>query len=193
MTKVPCTKCGALIIESTSERNGGLCVPCKSGRRDAIETGKRREQEQRDREKNDPFRRLWRELVHRVHQTELGFDGLSETEKRYFAVGLLDGEVYNGGFDQFFFNSSGSYYSYAVLGLKEMDAVQSLQLLERAKQVIFNFSEVLTDTKQRREYLIQTESSSRSERLEALDALYWKDPDSLSSRCEAFARKHSLV
>ncbi len=85
-------------------------MPCKTGTRKSIEAAKVRITEQREREISDPFRILWRELVRRVHQNELGFDGLSEPEKLYFSVGLLDGELYNGGFYQYFFNHSGSYY-----------------------------------------------------------------------------------
>jgi hypothetical protein len=43
-------------------------------------------------------------IVQRVHDTTDGFAGLSETEKQSFAVSVLDGEIYNGGFDQFFFH-----------------------------------------------------------------------------------------
>ena len=37
----------------------------------------------------------------------LGFDNLSDTEKTFICVWSLEGEVNNGGFDQWFFNSSG--------------------------------------------------------------------------------------
>ena len=29
-TKIPCTKCGAMILPTTAEKNGGLCMPCVS-------------------------------------------------------------------------------------------------------------------------------------------------------------------
>lgn len=193
MNKVTCTKCGVFILESTAQKNEGLCVPCKSGRREAIETAKQRHQEQRERESTDPFRRLWLELVHRVHETAGGFADLSEIERQYFAVGLLDGEIYNGGFDQYFFNSSGNHYKHALLGLEAMGATHALLLLQRAKQVLFDFEEVPEGTEQRRRMLQQRATESRTQRLEELDTLYWKDPDGLSSRSEAYARKHGLV
>ncbi len=193
MSKVACIRCGAFILESTAQKNEGLCVPCKSGTRESIEAAKQWRKEQRERNRTDPFRMLWRELVHRVHETPGGFTGLSEVERQYFAVGLLDGEVYNGGFDQYFFNSSGSHYKYAALGLEVMGATQALILLQRAKQVLFDFEDVPEGTEQRRRLLQHRASDSRSQRLVELDKQYCEDPDGLSSRSEAYARKHSLV
>ncbi len=31
--KVPCQECGVMILPSTSERTGGKCMPCQSGKR----------------------------------------------------------------------------------------------------------------------------------------------------------------
>jgi Domain of unknown function (DUF4375) len=115
--KLPCSKCGVPILESTAMRTNGLCMPCKGGYRESIEKGKRYIREERERRLTGPFRKLWVSLVEKVHQSPTGFDGLSHREKLYFAVGLLEGEVYNGGFHQYFFNNSGSYYSYAEEGL----------------------------------------------------------------------------
>src|SRR5208282_5162255 len=47
----------------------------------------------------------------------------------------LWGEVHNGGFDQYFFNSSGDESEAALAGLKEMGAPGAAALLERAMQV----------------------------------------------------------
>lgn len=37
------------------------------------------------------------------------FSKLNDIEKTFVYIDLLEGQVHNGGFDQFFFNSSGSY------------------------------------------------------------------------------------
>jgi hypothetical protein len=168
-------------------------MPCKTGTREAIEAGKRRIREERERELTDPFRRLWRDLVQRVDGPKDGFSGLSEMEKQYFAVSLLDSEMCNGGFDQYFFNDSGTYYSYALLGLKSMGADQVLALLMRAKHVLFAFNDVPEDTERRRAALRRNISDSHTVRLEQLDELYCKDPDGLRPRCEAFAERYKLV
>src|SRR5690606_5526172 len=112
----------------------------------------------------DPSHIYWRALVDRVHKVEPGFEGLSEAEKKYFAVCCLSGEVYNGGFHQFFFNSAGAYYKYVLSGLEEMGASESLQLLRKAKQVWFDFSDVPTDTRSRGLLLERNASRSRDAR-----------------------------
>lgn len=168
-------------------------MPCKIGTREAIEARKLLIREERGRELTDPLRKLWRDLVQRVHDTTDGFAGLSETEKQYFAVGLLDGEIHNGGFHQFFFNHSGTYFSYALLGLKSMGADQVLTLLIRAKHVLFDFNDVPEGTERRRAILQENISDSRTLRLNQLDELYWKDPDGLQLRCEAFAQRYKLI
>jgi hypothetical protein len=98
--KVACTKCGASDLTHTAE-NGGLCMPCETGTRERIDAGRRWHEERGERE---PSRALWLSLVDRVHNTPSGFAGLSGPEKIYYSVVLMEGEVYNGGFDQYFFN-----------------------------------------------------------------------------------------
>ena len=168
-------------------------MPCKMGTRESIEASKLYYQRERELDKTDPLRKFWRELVHRVHNTDLGYAGLSDAEKKYFAVGLLEGEVYNGGFDQYFFNSSSDYFYDAESGLEEMEAMQALSLLRRAKQIVFGVAPVPEDTERRREILRQLDFEFSAHKLEELDDLFWKDPDGLSERTEAFARQHRLV
>ena len=48
----------------------------------------------------DPFRDLWHSLVNRDYKSAEGYSGLNPDERTYFSVGLLDGEVYNGGMHQ---------------------------------------------------------------------------------------------
>jgi hypothetical protein len=163
------------------------------GTREAIEAGKQWAKEERERQLHDPYRKLWRELVQRVHYSEEGFEGLTEAEKQYFAVGLLDGEVFNGGFDQYFFNNSGSHHKYAILGLEAMGATQAIAILREAKELLFGGDAVPEDTAERRRILRSQDSQSRNLVLDQLDAKYWKDPDGLADRTEAFAITHNLV
>lgn len=168
-------------------------MPCKNGTRESMEAAKLYYQRERELDKTCPFRKLWRELVHRVHDTNLGYTGLSYAEKKYFAVGLLEGEVYNGGFDQYFHNSSSDYYSDAEVGLEEIGAMQSLSLLRQAKQIVFGDAAIPEDTEQRREILLQRDFDSYAKQLDELDRLFWEDPDELGERSESFARKHALI
>lgn len=179
-----------MILPTTAERNGGLCMPCKSGYRKNIEASKKRHEEQK---KYDPQRELWKSLVTRVHKTDAGFKGLSPDEKLYFAVGVLEGEVYNGGFDQFFWNSSGGYLRDAVSGLEILGAYQALDLLLKAKQVAFSVEPPPEDWEKRRILLRSREDKARDAALDALDKAYWKDPDKLSERLTRFAAERGLI
>ncbi|MFO0570326.1 MAG: DMP19 family protein [Polyangiaceae bacterium] len=136
---------------------------------------------------------LWASLVRRVHDSAsgTGFETLSEAEKLYYAVGLVDGDVYNGGFDQYFFNSSGSFYAYALRGLQFIGATQSAQLLAQAKHALFGDSPVPTDIAERRAYLRTL--SLENPVLDSLDAQFWEDPDDLGSLMERFANEHHLI
>jgi hypothetical protein len=165
-------------------------MPCKSGIRQNLERAKQFYEKQKQ---YDPQRELWKSLVYRVHKTEAGFSGLSPVERTYYSVSILEGEVHNGGFDQFFWNSSGSIFSEACTGLKILGADQSLALLIRAKHVIFGDEEPPTNWDQRREMLQLCEAKRQSPELREIDQAFWKYPDKLSERLMAFATENGLV
>lgn len=140
----------------------------------------------------NPSQLLWLDLVHRIETPE-GFEGLSEPEKRYFAVCLLEGEVYNGGLHQYFFNSSGNYYKYALLGLQEINALQSLKLLQDAKHAIFGDRPIPQITGKRRESIRQSDSNERFKLLNELDEQFGKDPDNLDFKITSYAKLNGLL
>jgi hypothetical protein len=194
--RVPCAECGALILPSTAEETGGLCMPCKGGYRKDIEEGRRRIEEEKKR-RDSPGDRFWRSLVDRVHRTPEGYGGLTEAEQVYFAVCVLEGEVYNGGFEQYFFNSSADYYARAVDGLTEMGAVQSLSLLLEAKQVLFGSTPMPSTESDRFAVLLgiaddAAEAPEWAQWLDAVDRRFCEDPDQLTERLARFAEQHSL-
>lgn len=192
MEKLPCSQCAVSILSRTAERNGGLCVPCAKGTRATLEADRLRYRAERERLRTDPFRIYWSSLLARVHATEDGYSRLPTAERHYFSVALVDGEVQNGGFGQYFYNSSSDHYQDAVAGFEEIGALASLDLLLRAKQVVFGFGEVPAETSRRRQKSART-SGSQITRLDRLDRLFWADPDDLSARAEAFLLKHGLV
>ena len=192
-TRVPCTKCGESIHPDTAAQNAGLCMPCKGGYRDRIEAGKIRRNAERIYEQSAE-RKYWLKLVDRVHRTTEGFDGLPSAEKTYFAVSCLIGEVYNGGFDQFFSNSSGEMYGAALDGLWEFEAIASAGLLIQAKEVLFGSKPVPVDRRQRLRLMptIENDAAPEHQQLEELDKAFWEDPEKLGERCKVFANKHGL-
>lgn len=190
MDKVPCPQCGALILPTTAARNEGLCMPCRHGFRANLEASKACYRKRRALEGKDPMKALWHALTDRVHRTEAGYSGLDVPERHYFAVALLDGEVHNGGFEQYFHNSSGDHYLDAVAGLEAMEARASLELLLKAKQILFGFGDVPTSTGLRRRIDV---TASQQQRLAPLDRAFWANPDDLVARVEVFAVRHGFV
>lgn len=168
-------------------------MPCKGGYRERIEEGKRQRDQERAYEQSAE-RKYWLSLVNRVYETPEGFDGLAAQEKLYYAVSCLIGEVYNGGFDQFFSNSSGALYAQALNGLFELEADDSAALLVQAKEALFGQQPVPLDRAHRVQLMptVDADSPTVSRRLDELDKAFYADPDRLAERCEAYARKHHL-
>lgn len=188
--KVPCTKCEALVLPSTAERTGGVCMACKNGIRESMEESKEYYKRERELEKTCPFRLFWSDLVDRVYDEKKGFKTLSDEEKFYYSVNCLSGEVYNGGFDQYFSNSSGENYIYAELGLVQLGATNSLGLLRKAKKLVFGSSSVPKEQHLRQ---VATSNGKVSSALDDLDTEFYKDTDQLSEKLESYAKSKGLV
>ena len=165
-------------------------MPCKNGNRNNIEQAKEYYKKERELEKTCPFKALWRELVDKVYNREGGFSRLSEAEKIYYAVNVLSGEVYNGGFIQYFDNTAGEHYGYAELGLESLSACHSLDLLRQAKMALFGSAIVPTEQVQR--WSIIRKNTDESD-LELLDTEFYKDKDKLGDKLEGYAVKSSLI
>jgi len=190
LEKVACKTCGVLILPATARKNNGFCMPCKNGYREQIEKSKEYYAKERELNKSCPFRALWREVVRKVHNEPGGFGKLSDDEKIYFSVGVLDGEVYNGGFIQFFDNSSGEYYRYVELGLIRLGAKESLSLLRQAKEIIFGANNVPKEQGKRWKY---TQVSDVGNSLDSLDTEYYECSEDIGSLMESFAVETGLV
>lgn len=191
--RVPCSKCGVQILTETAVKNKGLCMPCKGGYRKQIEDGEKQRIEERE-YLQSPERKYWIALVDRVFQTQQGIEGLSKQEKTYYAVTCLMGEVYNGGFDQFFSNSSGELYGLVLDGLFELGADQTAGLLTQAKDVLFGTGVVPLDRGKRLEQMptIGNEGHPAWGKLALLDNEFYKDVERIAERCTAYAVSNRL-
>ncbi len=156
-------------------------MPCKNGNRKNIEQAKEYYKKERELEKTCPFRALWRELVDKVYNREGG---------TYYAVNTLSGEVYNGGFIQYFENTAGEHYKYAELGLESLSATQSLMLLRQAKTALFSSAIVPTDQTQR--WSIIRKNIDEPD-LDVFDTEFYKDEDKLGDKLEDYAIKSFLI
>ena len=193
MDKTPCKDCGALILPSTAARTDGLCMPCKNGTRKQIDEGIAWHKRERELEKSCPFRALWRSLHNKVYSRDEGIGVLSPVERTYWVLNILEGEIYNGGFDQYFYNSSGSTYGETISALSEIDARDARALLERAKGLIFGELDVPIDVSERRRLMLALWPDSSPPEIDAIDREYWDQPSPIRERLEQYAFRHGLV
>ena len=76
------------------------------------------------------------EKIHSERWGRLGFEKLESIEKEFLGLYWLGGDVNNGGFEQYFFNSSGDMAKEALAGLKRTGDVRISGILERAMNAI---------------------------------------------------------
>ena len=73
--------------------------------------------------------------LERAHEVACVWDAPGSTPvplKEYFAIHMMDAEICNGGFSQYFFNSSGNSWELALSGLEEAGSTERLSLLKEA-------------------------------------------------------------
>lgn len=202
--KVPCSTCGKPISAESASKRNGMCLPCSIKHEEkvpCVECGKPVSVKQaakrnglclRCSANRNPFFVLYSSLIDRVCHSAGGFDELSDAEKLYYAMTLFQNEINNGGFHQFFFNSSGSYYELIENGLVTFDEPQTLELLHEAKRIVFPGIAVPVEMQRRRD-LLPAPAPDLMNRLNELDQRFYRSPDTLTPKLEAFARQRGLV
>ncbi|TVZ47482.1 DMP19 family protein [Olleya sp. Hel_I_94] len=106
------------------------------------------------------------------------FESLNSIEKNILYIEMLEGQVNNGGFDQFFFNSSGEYAHETLIALEEIKAPKMAEILNRAIRA-FPTSPIPKDEEQRREYM-EDVPENISETWDKLDDEFYKYPENLA-------------
>jgi len=117
------------------------------------------------------------------------FNGLSPGFRAVFSTWILEGEVNNGGFNQFFWNSSGEYAADAAAGFDLIGAPAHARLMRRAI-VIRDADRAKTQAFKNRGTLEAFSESYRNNRLSKLDDEFYKQGDSLSAARIKFVRAH---
>ncbi len=97
---------------------------------------------------------------------------LSDEEKVIVYIEELEREVNNGGFSQFFNNSSGDYTEEVIQSLRKVGSVNFLRLVESAKSQFPN-SFVPVDSTERQQILEEIENDA-SETWDRLDSEFYQ-------------------
>lgn len=72
------------------------------------------------------------------------FDGktLNQMQKLVVSTNILDNEVFNGGFDQFYLNHEEEYINDAIDGLREFGATEFLEIAIKSKEIYLRDKEL---------------------------------------------------
>jgi hypothetical protein len=115
-----------------------------------------------------------------------GASGLTEPQLYYLTLRWLDGEVNNGGFSQYFFNSSGDLALHAVDAARAVGAPELAGILQKAN-ALFGKKGPDPDRDKRMDQLSRIDL----EALEKLDDKYYKCPERLSELLPRFVASHA--
>jgi Domain of unknown function (DUF4375) len=117
---------------------------------------------------------------------------LSRGAKVIYLANILDGEVFNGGFHQYFSNSSGMHAHDTLFALHELAAPRRASLLQRAIHAFPN-KRVPRHRAERNGELDKIDSRT----LEALDSEYYSlektDGEDLGEQMLSFMRQHATA
>jgi len=128
----------------------------------------------------DPMAILWSHLVKIVFRDSARDEHaeyLGPAARTIYRVGCFHGEVVNGGFSQFFSNSSGNWVPETMDALEQVGATLSRGLLAEAK-TLFPGGVALRDRQERCNLLFAFEKEN-PDFLERLDRVYYRDVDAL--------------
>jgi hypothetical protein len=124
-----------------------------------------------------PQTRLWR----------VAYESLSRPEQVFRLVWDLDGEVNNGGFHQYFHNSSGALAPLVSQALRQIGGAVAATIVDRALASVGAMPWL--DEKVRRERMTSTAQPIR-DALDRLDEEFYRCPDNLTELLYAFAAAH---
>jgi hypothetical protein len=113
---------------------------------------------------------------------------LTEAQKVLLIVYDFEGEVNNGGFNQFYFNSTGDYSHETVEALLKIGAVETAEVVKRANSQFPN-SEVPKDRTKRQELLFNIEDKAKVT-WEECDNKIFRNKEYLSGFLVEFTKKN---
>jgi Domain of unknown function (DUF4375) len=113
-----------------------------------------------------------------------GKRALTQEERVVLAVRALDREVNNGGYHQFFCNSSRRFASQIVQSLARIGCRRTAKITQRAIDVLH----VSPVTVARIEAIMQDTNEERDQELDRCDQLFYKNPQAIPKGLYAFIK-----
>lgn len=119
---------------------------------------------------------------------QIDFEQLTRPEQVFYCVWELEAEVNNGGFEQYFSNSSGDYSLAIVDALQEIGAHQAATIVGRAINLLEGGVPLPDETA--RHARLEGLTASAREELARLDQEFYLYPDNLTNLLYAYVRQH---
>lgn len=108
-----------------------------------------------------------------------GLAGLTDAERVILAVEAIEREVNNGGYSQFFYNSSNVYAGIAVPALKQIGCPATAAITQRAIDALGAGSNLTSGTIESR---MNEEDPARDEALSKADEAYYSTGEAIADR-----------
>ncbi len=121
--------------------------------------------------------------------SKVTFADLRAAEKIFASIWALEDEVNNGGFHQYFFNSSGDTAFFVVEALEKIGATRAARIV-RAANAVFPGGIPPSDQSARQCLLDSLDDDQRA-RLERLDDEFYAYPDDLTALLFAFVETNA--
>ena len=115
-------------------------------------------------------------------------DKLTKAQKIFYYNQCLEREVNNGGFNQYFYNSSGDYSNETVEALKAIGAIKTSSILQRAINQFPNG--IVPKDRDERISLLQQIENKANEKCDKLDQEFYNYEDNLNELNIEFIKKN---
>ena len=119
------------------------------------------------------------------------FSRQSETQKVFSAIWALENEVNNGGFLQYFSNSSGETASFAPTALHHIGAGHCAAIVGQAIRIAS--VEPLPDSRDERHLVLRSLGEAARAKLQDLDKQFFAYPDNLTELLFGYVSAHPEV
>jgi hypothetical protein len=118
----------------------------------------------------------------------MSYSEQNKTQKVFTAVWELEAEVNNGGFEQYFFNTSGDGAQEVEQALRTIGAQRMADIVKQAVS-LFPLGPPPVDLDERRGRL-ESVDAKVTEKWDTLDQAFFKYPDSLTDLLYGFVKEH---
>ncbi len=118
-----------------------------------------------------------------------GLSGLTEAERRIFALTWFCLETKRGGFHQFFLNDAGKFAADALFGLETVGATRTAEILRRA-MALFPEGNVPADQSRRRAALLHLPATVQWEQMDALTTEFRNSKEEVAQLVETYIAAH---